>query len=568
MVQENLIQASRGELKVDLLLCNVKLINLFSCEIIKTDIAIYDGKVVGFGEYDSRKSENLNGSYAAPGFIDGHVHIESSMLIPSEFARAVVPLGTTTIVADPHEIVNVLGVDGLKFMIEMSENLPLDIYFTVPSCVPATNLETSGALINSEDIKKWIDHPRILGLGEMMNFPGVIHREPEVLRKISIVREKPVDGHAPLLSGRDLSAYIIAGIGSDHESSNKEEALEKIRKGMFVMIREGSAARNMKTLLPLVSQSNSRFFGFVTDDRHPDFLMDFGHINSMVKEAIKSGLDPINVFQMASLNTAKYFGLKNVGAIAPGYRADIVIFDDFENLRIKKVYKEGKLVAKNGELLTPLKMGISYPQNSVNIPPITEKSLKVEAQGDRINVIEVIENQIITKKKIYDATIVDNEVVSDLKRDILKVVVIERHNATGNIGIGFVKGFSLKAGSIASTVAHDSHNLIIIGLDDASIFTAIKVIKELGGGLAVIHNGEVKASLALPIAGLLSEKPLIDVRNSYDKLKSEASHLGCKLEDPFMTLSFLALPVIPELKITDKGLVDVNKFEFIPLFAE
>jgi len=493
--------------------------------------------------------------------------MESSMLSPAEFMHAVLPMGTTAVVADPHEIVNIMGLEGLQFMIDSTEDLPLDVFFMIPSCVPATHLETSGATITAENMKKWINHPRVLGVGEMMNFHGVINQDPQVLKKIAVAGEKQVDGHAPLVRGKDLSAYITAGIKSDHESTKLDEAIEKLRKGMFVMIREGSAARNMESLLPLVNKQNSRFCGFVTDDRHLDFLMDYGHINSMVKKAIKLGLDPITAIQMASLNTALHFRIKNIGAIAPGYSADMIVFDDFDNFDIKKVYKSGKLVAENGKLIKELKYEtVSLPE-SVNIKPVNGRDLKVDVKGNRINVIEIVSDQIITKKKVYKATIENGELVSNPDEDILKIVVIERHKATGNIGIGFVKGVGLKEGAIASTVAHDSHNIIIVGVNDTDILKAVNAIKKMDGGEVVVKNGKVTASLPLPIAGLLSDKPLKEVRDICDELKLEAHKIGCILENPFMTLSFLALPVIPELKITDKGLVDVGKFDFVPLFA-
>ncbi|MBL7137110.1 MAG: adenine deaminase, partial [Candidatus Marinimicrobia bacterium] len=563
---EGFIKASHGEIPVDLLLRNVKLVNLFSCEVIDTNVAVYRGKIVGFGEYDALEIEDLNGSYLAPGLIDGHVHIESSMLCPAEFVRAVLPMGTTTVVADPHEIVNVMGLEGLQFMMDSTAGLPLDVFFMIPSCVPATHLETSGAAVTAEKMKKWIDHPRVLGVGEMMNFPGVIYHDPQVLKKIAVAGEKQVDGHAPLVRGKDLSAYITAGIKSDHECTEINEAIEKLSKGMFIMIREGSAARNMEALLPLVNQQNSRFCGFITDDRHPDFLMDHGHINSMVKEAIKLGVDPITAIQMASLNTASHFKIKDVGAIAPGYFADMIVFDDFKSFVIKKVYKSGKLVAEGCKLVEEIKYKTVSAPKSVHFKPVNKEDLRVEIRGDRIHVIEIVPNQIITKKKIYKATIKDSELVSNSDKDILKIVVIERHKATGNIGIGFVKGVGLKEGAIASTVAHDSHNIIIVGVNDTDILKAVETIKKMSGGQVVIKNGEVSASLSLPIAGLLSDKPLKEVRDLGDNLTSEAHKLGCVLENPFMTLSFLALPVIPELKITDKGLVDVNKFDFVSLF--
>lgn len=568
MSRESFILSARGEVKINLLLRNARLVNLLSGEIYQTDVAVHEGEIVGFGEYNAKESIDLNGKYLAPGLIDGHVHIESSMLSPVEFAKVVLPLGTTTIIADPHEIANVLGLDGIRYMVESVEGLPVDIFYMLPSCVPATHLETSGAVLTAADMKKWIDHPRILGVGEMMNFPAVLSHVPDVLDKIAVAGGKAVDGHAPLLSGKDLSAYIGVGITSDHESTNPEEALEKLRKGMFVMIREGSAARNLDVLMPLVTPVNSRNFGFVTDDRHPDFLMNHGHINSMVKQAIRLGLDPVIALQMASLNTARHYHLEKTGAIAPGFKADMIVFDDFEHFNILKVYKSGRLVAENGRLIDEIKTSKTFLKKTIWIKPLNRSNLKIPAQGKRIQVISVIPNQILTKRTVCDATIRDGEVVSNVQQDVLKVAVIERHHATGNVGLGFVKGIGLKSGAIASTVAHDSHNLIVVGTSDDDIIIAVREIEKINGGQIVVENGNVKAVLPLPIAGLMSDKPLTEIRSESDRLNHEAHRLGCLLDNPFMTLSFLALPVIPELKITDKGLVDVDKFAIESLFVE
>jgi len=384
----------------------------------------------------------VKGLYAAPGLIDGHVHLESSMLSPVEFSKAVIPMGTTTVIADPHEIVNVLGLAGLQYMLDATEYLPFDVYFMLPSCVPSTHLENAGAVVTAEDMRQWIDNPRVLGIGEMMNFPGVLFEDPQVLAKLAVAGEKRVDGHAPLVCGKDLSAYIAAGITSDHESTDLEEAREKLQKGMFLMIREGSAARNLQDLLPLVTPTNSRFCGFVTDDRHPDFLMDNGHINSMVKDAVKFGIDPIIALQMASLNTARHFGLKTKGAIAPGYQADLILFDNFDDFSIRMVYKNGKLVAEDGNLINIDIVKIPDPTQSIQIKELTLDNLAIPAKGKKIVIIEIIPNQLLTKKTVCVASIVDGKAVSDSSRDILKMVVAERHHATGNIGLGFVKGSS------------------------------------------------------------------------------------------------------------------------------
>lgn len=569
MSLENLIAAARGTMPADLLIKNVLMVNLFSGEIVSTDIAIYEGKIIGFGDYEAEEIIDGQGCYLAPGLIDGHIHLESSMLSPVEFARAVVPMGTTTVIADPHEIVNVMGMDGVKYILDACANLPLDVFFMLPCCVPATHLETSGAFVTADDMRRWINNPLVLGIGEMMNFPGVLFADPAVLEKLSTAGEKRIDGHAPLVRDKDLSAYIAAGIRSDHESSGIDEAREKLRKGMFLMIREGSAARNLKDLLSLVTQLNSRNCGFVTDDRHPDFLLEFGHINFMVRDAIAFGIDPVIALQMASLNTAQYFGLKNKGAVAPGYEADLILFDNFDDFSIRMVFKNGKMVAANGRILPFEASKTSTMPRTVNTGEISSSDLAVNIdENKRINVIDIIPNQLLTKKLVLECRSRAGFAVSDPERDLLKMAVIERHHASGNIGLGFVRGLGLKSGAIASTVAHDSHNIIVVGADDGDMLFAVDEIRNMNGGQAVVENGGILAALPLPIAGLMSDMPLEDVVSRLDALNKAARRLGCSIENPFMTLSFLALPVIPELKLTDKGLVDVTKFDFIPLFAE
>ncbi|MDO9548674.1 MAG: adenine deaminase [Candidatus Marinimicrobia bacterium] len=568
MSVDTIISAARGNIPVDTLFKDVQLVNLLSAEIVRTSVAVFNGKIVGFGDYDAEVTIDGAGLFLAPGLIDGHVHLESSMLSPEEFARAVVPMGTTAVIADPHEIVNVMSIDGLQYMLDVSAELPLDVYFMLPSCVPATHLETAGAIVTAADMRKWIDNPRILGIGEMMNFPGVLFGDSAVLEKLAVAGKKNIDGHAPLVRDKDLSAYISAGIRSDHESTNIDEAREKLQKGMFLMIREGSAARNLQDLLPLVTPLNSRNCGFVTDDRHPDFLLDFGHINSMVRDAVAFGIDPIIALQMASMNTARHFGLKTKGAIAPGYDADLILFDNFINFSIKMVFKNGCLVAENGRTLSFNKSQISELPRTIRVKDLSVSDLSVRATGKMMNVIDIVPNQLLTKKVLLKCQIADGFVVSDPDRDVLKMAVVERHHASGNIGLGFTRGIGLKSGAIASTVAHDSHNIIVIGANDEDMLFAINEIRNMNGGQVVVENGKALASLALPIAGLMSDKPLLDVRNATDILNKAARRLGCQPENPFMTLSFLSLPVIPELKLTDRGLVDVTKFDFIPLFAD
>jgi adenine deaminase len=561
-----LIKFARGEEKADLLLRNARVVNVFSHEIMETNVAIASDRIVGLGDYQARETIDLKGSYVCPGFIDGHVHIESSMVTPAEFARAVVPRGTTSVVTDPHEIANVLGIEGVRYMLDASKGLPLTVFVMAPSCVPATHLETSGAELLSHDLVPLLGHPRVLGLAEMMNFPGVIYRIPEVLDKIRAFAGHPLDGHSPGLSGQDLQAYIAASINSDHECTTLEEAREKLRLGMTIMIREGTQARNMKDLLPVVTPENARRCLLVTDDRHPADLLDEGHIDSLVRMAIGQGLDPITAIQMVTLNAAERFDLRDLGAIAPGYRADLVVVADFESLRIEKVFSGGQLVAEGGRMAPgAIREVTTHLRGSVNVN-WAEVDLQIPARGQRVRVIGLVPDQIITEGLTEAVKVEDGLAVADVERDILKIAVIERHQGTGNTGLGFVRGFGLKRGAIASSVAHDSHNIIVVGTNDADMMTAAHAVADMGGGLAAMENDAVLARLPLPIAGLMSDQPLEVVREEMDELLAVAQQMGSRLRDPFMIMSFLALPVIPALKLTDKGLADVDRFEFVPLF--
>jgi len=566
------IRMALGGEKVDLLIKNGRVVNVFSGEIERADVAIWNGIIVGLGDYEAREVIDVENQFLCPGLIDGHVHIESSMVTVPEFARTVLAHGTTTVVADPHEIANVLGSRGVRFMAESASGIPLNVFIMIPSCVPATSMETSGAALGANNITVLLKEPWALGLAEMMNFPGVLSTDPEVLKKIAAARGRRIEGHAPMLSGKGLNAYLAAGIRSDHETTTPGEAKEKLKNGMWIMAREGTTARNLKDLLPLVTPENSRRFLLVTDDRHPKELLEEGHIDSVVREAIRLGTHPVLAIRMATLNASEYFRLEGLGAIAPGYRADIIVVDRLSRFRVKKVFKDGVLVANDGKVAgrhfsrsfrLPIK-----PVGTLRIKPFPEEALAVRSSQASAKVIQLIPHQIVTKKVFRDVPLKDGIAYPDLKEDILKLVVVERHRATGRIGIGFVQGFGLKKGAIGSTVAHDSHNLILVGTNDRDILKAIEKIRSMQGGMAVVADKKVQASLPLPIAGLMSKASVQQVNRELQGINIAARRLGCKVPDPLMILSFLALPVIPELKLTDKGLVDVNQFRIVPLFGE
>jgi len=560
-----LISVAKGELPADLVLANAKVVNVFSGEVEPGDVAIYGGKVAGVGKYSKAKQVlDLEGKYLAPGLINGHTHLESSMLDVGQYARAVVPRGTLAVVTDLHEIANVCGLDGIRYVLNHARRLPLELFLMAPSCVPSTHLETSGASISPQDIRQILKLRRVIGLGEVMNFHGVISGDEGVLSKVNFARGKVVDGHAPGVSGKDLCAYIAAGIYSDHESVSLDEAREKLRRGMWVMIREGSSEKNLDTLLPLVTDKTYKRFMFVVDDRSPLDLLKDGDIDGVVRKAIRRGLDPVRAVQLATINTAEYFRLTGLGAIAPGYMANLIVLSDLSDLRIDMVFHQGRLVARGGKPLFPLSQPAGKElNNTVNIKPFTFEALKLRASGETRLVIEVVPGQIITRKRIERVKVLDGVIMPDTDHDILKLVVVERHRATGNIGVGLVKGFGLKRGALASSIAHDSHNVVAVGTSDKDIFTAVKEIERLQGGLVVAANGKVLANLALPIAGLLSDEPLEVVVDKLARLEQLAKDLGTNLPSPFATLSFLALPVIPELRLTDLGLVDVNEFRLV-----
>jgi len=561
------IEIAGGKRRVELLLRNARVINTFSGDIHRTDVALHNGRIVGFGTYKAKNTLDLRGSYLAPGFIDGHVHLESTMVKIPEFGRIVVPRGTTTVVADPHEIANVLGLDGIRYMLASSRNSVLGVYIMLPSCVPSTSLETAGAELSGHDLSLLLNDERVLGLAEMMNYPGVVNGSMDALEKIAIARGKRIDGHAPMVHGKDLNAYISAGIKSDHECTTVEEAREKLRAGMFIMIREGTAAKNLKALLPLVNSENSRKCLFVTDDRHLDDIFTQGHMDHLVRSAIRLGVDPIRAIQMASINTAEYFGIQDLGAVAPGYRADLIVFDDFKKLKISKVIKDGRVVAENGVLkpsaITDYKGKV---RGTVNVRWIEYEDFAIKAEGRKARVIGVVPDQIVTRSLVCPVKTDGGFVTADPATDVLKVAVIERHMASGRIAKGLVKGFGLKKGAIASSISHDSHNIVVIGVHDGDMYTAAVQVVKMQGGIVAACNGQVIEALPLPVAGLMSDRSSEFVREKLHRLIAAAHSMGSKLKDPYMAMSFLTLPPIPELKITDRGLIDAVNFKVVPLF--
>jgi len=562
---EKLISVARAEVPADLLLTNARIVNTFTAEIEKGNVAISQGRIAGIGDYHQAKQTiDLEGKYLAPGLINGHIHIESSFLNIAEYARAVVPQGTSAIVTDLHEIANVAGLKGIRYLMDCARGLPLDCYFMAPSCVPATHLETSGAQLGAKEIQAALKWKNVIGLGELMNFPGVLMRDPEVLKKVKLSKGKVIDGHAPRVSGKDLNAYLAAGASSDHESTALEEGREKLRRGMYLMIREGSSEKNLDELLPLVTDKTYKRCLFVTDDRTCADLLREGDIDAVVRKAIARGLDPIRAIQMATINTAEHFRLRQVGAVAPGYVANLIVIDDLSKLSVDTVFHKGKLAAlKGAALFSASRHTDPEITHSVNIKPFGIDALKIPASKKNLPIIEIVPGQITTRSIKIGPKVRDDLVVPDTERDILKLVVVERHKATGNIGLGFVKGFGLKNGALGSSIAHDSHNIVVVGTNDQDIFAAVKEIERLQGGLVAVAGDKVEGSLALPIAGLLSEEPLEVVVSKLVRLQKIADSLGCVLPSPFATLSFLALPVIPELRLTDKGLVDVVNFKLL-----
>lgn len=562
------ISVARGDSSAGLALRNAQLVNVWTGEIYQTDIVVEDAHIVAVGQgYSAQREIDLKGRYVCPGFIDAHVHIESSLCTPPEFARAVLAHGVTSVITDPHEVANVLGLEGIRFMLERAKNGPLNMYVMASSCVPATHMETSGARLEAEDLQPLLHHKWVLGLAEMMNYPGVVYGDEGVLDKITMFENRVMDGHAPALTGKGLNAYVAAGIGSDHECTTVDEALEKLRLGMTIFIREGTTTHNLRPLLPLVTPQNHSRLCFCTDDRQPASLLDEGSIDHMIRVAIAEGVDPIIAIRMGTINTAQYFRLHELGIIAPGKRADMVVFSDLNDLRPEMVFRGGLLVAENGAVVSPkAPLRPIDLRSSMNVR-LDHLDFTIPAKGNRIHVIGGSGDQVVTEHLLEDARIANGQAIVDTERDILKIAVVERHRATGNIGKGFIKGFGLKRGALAGTVAHDHHNLVVIGADDASMRRAAHAIVEMGGGLVAVDGEQVLARLPLPVAGLMSEQPIEQMRREYDALIAAAQQMGSAMQDPFMAMSFMALEVIPKLKLTDVGLVDVEQFKVIDLFA-
>ncbi|GMR12418.1 MAG: adenine deaminase [Gemmatimonadota bacterium] len=561
-----LLAVARGDRPADLILANGRVVNVFTGDIESLDVAVFGPWIAGLGEgYEAIRVVDLERAFVVPGLIDAHVHIESSLATPPEFARAVVPRGTTTVVCDPHEIANVHGLDGMSFMLEASEGLPLSVFVMASSCVPATHLSTAGAVLESEALAGLLEHPRVLGLAELMNFPGAIHGDPGILAKLDLFAGRVVDGHAPGVSGRELNAYVAAGAHSDHECTTAEEATEKLRRGLHLFFREASNAKNLKALLPALSAANRRRVSLCTDDRQPTDLLAEGGIDAMLRTLIAEGVDPIDAITMATLNPAEYFGLLDRGAIAPGRRADLLVVGDLDRLDIREVYAGGELVASDGSPRWERRPPPPPPHPSMAVD--WEKvDLTIPAREGATRVIRAIPNQIVTGSEVAAPLVVHGAVVADPSRDLLKIAVIERHTASGRVGLGLVTGIGLERGAIAGTVAHDHHNIIVIGADDTSMMTAVLCVAGLGGGLAVAEAEAVLSSLALPVAGLMSAEPIETIRDGLDQVVEAARSLGSALHDPFMAMSFLGLEVIPTLKITDLGLVDVERFEPVDLW--
>jgi adenine deaminase len=557
------IAVARGDEPADLVVRGGRVFCVFTREWLETDVAVADGYVAGLGDYDGAETVDASGRWVVPGFVDAHMHLESTKLLVDEIARLLLPLGTTTVVVDPHEIANVLGTDGIHWLLDVSEEVPLDIYFMASSCVPASAFESPRRALTTGDLEGLLRRRRVIGLAEMMNFPGVVSGAPSELAKLELAGADHVDGHAPGVLGKALNAYAAAGIRSDHEATTIEEGRERLRAGMWVLIREATGARNLEALIPLAQEYGPSRIAFCTDDREPEHIASEGHVNSMVRRAVAAGVPPEDALVMASFNPALWHGLAEHGAVAPGYRADLLLLEDLERFEPEVVLKRGKPLGDVARTEVP-----EWVKHTVRVPPVASNDFLVPWDGGRARVIGVIRDQILTESLAEEPTTVDGRAVADPERDLAKIAVVERHLGTGRIGLGFVRGFELRSGALASTVAHDAHNVVVVGVDDHDMARAVRRLYEIGGGVVVVERRGVRAELALPVAGLLSTDPLDEVVAASRGCVEAAHRLGCTLPSPCQTMSFLALSVIPALKITDHGLVDVGRFELVPLAAD
>ena len=566
--RKKLVQVALGNEPADLVLKNAEVFHVFTGEFLNADVAIADGYIAGVGEnYTGITEIDLSGKFLLPGYIDSHINIESSTLLPDEFARAAISNGTTTVIMDPHEIANVCGTAGIRFMLEATERIPLNVYMTLPSCVPASRLDTSGAILEADDLKPILSHPRVLGLGEMMDFHGVLNLNEGVYAKLSMADNILVEGHAPGLKDKTLMAYAAAGIRSDHECTTPEQALQRLRAGMHLHLREGAVSKNFMALSEVINQDTAPYISFCADDISAEELLKEGHINKIVRMAISRKVPVATVLQIATINTAKYYGLKDVGAIAPGYKADILVMDS-QNVRMpRQVYKSGQLVCTDG-VVVDIPKTVIPPEvmNTINIKGIRKEDLKIPMNGNMANVIGIVPYQVVTKHFKLQVAVKNGEVISDIENDILKLAVFERHHGTGNVGLGLVKGLGLKSGAIASSIAHDSHNIIVAGTNDTDMILAVEEISRIGGGIVIVENGSILSCFPLPIAGLMTDLPAQEVADKQAELREIAHSLGVySFINPFLTLSFCSLPVIPALKLTDQGLVLVATGKYIPV---
>jgi adenine deaminase len=552
------LAVARGDEPADLVVRAGRVLSVFTREWLEADVAIVDGFVAGLGDYDGRETLDAAGRYVVPGFVDAHLHLESSKLLVDEFARLVLPFGTTTVVADPHEIANVLGTDGVHWLIDACDGLPLDVYFMASSCIPASSFESPRRGLSTGDLEGLLRRHRVLGLAEMMNFPGVLSGSPEELAKLALARH--VDGHAPGVLGKELNAYAAAGISSDHEAVTPEEGRERLRAGMWLLIREASAARNLEALIPLAREYGPSRIAFCTDDREPEHIADEGHVNSMVRDAVALGIPAEDALVMASLNAAAYHGLDHLGALAPGRQADVLLLPDLESFVPELVLKAGSPI---GEI--PSQPVPEWVKRTVHVSPVASNDFRIPWQGGKGRVIGLVPGQIVTEALVEELSVEDGQAVADPARDLAKIAVLERHLGTGRLGIGFVRGFGLQRGAFAATLSHDAHNVIVVGVDDGAMARAVGRLRELGGGIVVVEEQGVRAELALPVAGLLSDRPLAEVLEASRRVAAATAGLGVTFPEPIQTLAFLALSVIPALKITDRGLVDVERFELVPL---